>query len=203
MENYVLGSIILLIFAIVALIIIIVSRDRRDLNTKQISEDLSQLDDLIGDLKKIKDELATTNVSLKKHETALQALTQADGRLRQTGYTGANTEHRQQPAGSVGPAGPNRERQDDRRDRDRGPRQPGKGKSWGSGRPDNRRREYSGDSGSPSAPGEAGESITINDGVKYAKVSELAAHGLTTQEIAKRLNVGAEEVSLVLELKKK
>ena len=195
MENVILGSIILLIFVIVALIIIIVLRDRRELKTKQMAADLSQLEEVVGDLKKIKDELATAQVSLKKHEAALsQALTQADGRLRQTGFAGVNSEHRQQPAGT---AGANRERQDDRRDRDRGPRQPGKGKTWGSDHQDNRRREYSG------ASGEAGENVAINDGEKYAKVSELAAHGLTAQEIAKRLNVNAEEVSLVLELKKK
>ena len=111
--------------------------------------------------------------------------------------------HRQQPVGAIGTAGTGRESQDDRRDRDRGPRQPGKGKSWGSGRPDNRRREYSGESSSPGVAGETGENVTINDVAKYAKVSELAAHGLTAQEIAKKLNVGAEEVSLVLELKKK
>jgi hypothetical protein len=201
MENYILGSILLLIFLIVALIIIIVLRDRRELKTKQIAADLSQLDEVVGDLKKIKDELAQALASLKKHEAALsQTLTQADGRPTQTGFAGANPEHRQQPAGA---AGTNREGQDDKRDRDRGPRQPGKGKTWGSGRPDNRHREYSGVSGVSGVSGEAGEAVTINDGEKYAKVSELAAHGLTAQEIAKRLNVGAEEVSLVLELKKK
>jgi hypothetical protein len=201
MEHIFLGSILLLIFLIVALITIIVLRDRRELKTKQIEADLSQLsqlEEVVGELKKIKDELAAAQVSLKKHETALsQALTQTDGRLRQTSFAGANPEHRQQPAGA---AGANRERQDDRRDRDRGPRQPGKGKTWGNGRPDNRRVEYSGVSG---VSAEAAETVAINDGEKYAKVSELAAHGLTAQEIAKRLNVNADEISLVLELKKK
>jgi hypothetical protein len=198
---YFLGSICLLIALIVALIIIIVLRDRRELKNKQLAADLSQLEEVVGDLKKIKDELAPALASFKKHEAALsQNLTQADGRLRQTGFAGANPENGQQAAGTAGTAGTNRERQDDKRDRDRSPRQPGKDKTWGGGRPDNRRREYSGVSG---VSGEAGESVTINDGEKYAKVSELAAHGLTTQEIAKRLNVGAEEVSLVLELKKK
>jgi hypothetical protein len=211
MENYVLGCIFLLIFLIVALIIIIVLRDRRELKTKQIAEDLSQLETVVGDLKKIKDELAPALAALKKHEAALsQTITQANGHLKQTGYvgtntgfSGANSEHRQQPAGT---AGANKERQDDGRDRDRGPRQPGKGKTWGNGRPDNRRREYPGASSASAASGvsgEAGETVAINDGEKYAKVSELAAHGLPAQEIAKRLNVSAEEVSLVLELKKK
>jgi hypothetical protein len=195
MQTYFLGSIILLIVLIVALIIIMVLRDQRELKTKQIAADLSQLEEVVGDLKKIKDELATAHVSFKKHEAALsQALAQADGSLRQINTAGASPELRQQPAGATGT---NRERQDDKRDRDRGSRQPGKGKTWGDGRPDSRRREYSG------ASGESGDNVTINDGEKYAKVSELAAHGLTAQEIAKRLNVGAEEVSLVLELKKK
>jgi hypothetical protein len=211
MENYVLGCILLLIFLIVALIIIIVLRDRRELKTKQIAEDLSQLEAVVGDLKKITDELEPALAALKKHEAALsQTIIQANGHPKQTGYVGANTgfsganpEHRQQP---VGTAGANKERQDDGRDRDRGPRPPGKGKTWGNGRPDNRRREYpvaSSTSAASSVSGEAGETVAINDGEKYAKVSELAAHGLPAQEIAKRLNVSAEEVSLVLELKKK
>ncbi len=201
MQTYFLGFIILLIALIVALIIIMVLRDQRELKTKQIAADLSQLEEVVGDLKKIKDELAPALASFKKHEAALsQALAQADGRLRQINTAGASPEPRQQPAGATGT---NRERPDDKRDRDHGSRQPGKGKSWGGGRPDNRRREYSGPSGASGASGESGDNVTINDGEKYAKVSELAAHGLSAQEIAKRLNVGADEVSLVLELKKK
>jgi len=211
MENYILGFIFLVILLIVALIIIIVLRDRRELKSKQIAEDLSQLEAVVGDLKKIKDELAPTLTLLKKHEAALsQTISQANGHPKQTGYVGANTsfsgansEHRQQPPA---PTGANKERPDDRRDRDRGPRQPGKGKSWGNGRPDNRRKEYQGTpnaSAASGSSGETGDTVAINDGEKYAKVSELSAHGLPTQEIAKRLNVSAEEISLVLELKKK
>ncbi len=45
--------------------------------------------------------------------------------------------------------------------------------------------------------------VAINDGEKYARISELAAHGLTAQEIAKKLHLGQDEVTLVLELKGK
>jgi hypothetical protein len=185
---YYLGSIILLIAMIVALICIIVLRDRREIKAKQVAADLSQIEELVRDMKKIRDDLVPAATALKKNEATLSHI---EGQLKQIGSTVAGIEHRPQPV-STG-----RDRQDDRRDRDRGHRQSGKGKGWGGGRSDGRSREYSG------AAGERDESVTINDGEKYAKVSELAAHGLTAQEIAKKLNVGPDEVSLVLELKRK
>jgi hypothetical protein len=207
LQTYFIISMALLIILIVALIIIIVLRDQREMKTKQFAADLSQLKEVVGDLRMIKGDLAPALASFKKHEAALF---QIDGHLKQISSALANLEHRQQPAGQqpagqqpagqqpVGqqPAGMTRERQGDRRDRDHGPR-PGKGKPSGGDHPDSRRKEYSG------APREAGETVAINDGEKYAKVTELAERGLTAQEISKRLNVGAEEVSLVLELKGK
>src|SRR5208337_754001 len=65
MQTYFLGFIILLIALIVALIIIMVLRDQRELKTKQIAADLSQLEEVVGDLKKIKDELAPALASFK------------------------------------------------------------------------------------------------------------------------------------------
>ncbi len=197
LQTYFIISMALLIILIVALIIIIVLRDQREMKTKQFAADLSQLKEVVGDLRMIKGDLAPALASFKKHEAALF---QIDGHLKQISSALANLEHRQQPAGQQPagqqPAGMTRERQGDRRDRDHGPR-PGKGKPSGGDHPDSRRKEYSG------APREAGETVAINDGEKYAKVTELAERGLTAQEISKRLNVGAEEVSLVLELKGK
>jgi hypothetical protein len=198
---YFLGSVILLIAVIVALIIVMVLRDQRELKTKQMmNTDLPQLEDLIVELKKVRDELAPTLVSIKKQEAALsQSLSQLEGRMKQPGPVSAsNYEHRQQPAGSGGAPAAIREKQDEKRDRERGPRQGKGGRPWGGSHPDHR-REYS---GNPSTA-EKSDVLAINDGEKYAKVSEMAKNGLTTQEIAKKLNVGAEEVSMVLELKEK
>lgn len=186
-----LGSIILLISLIVALICIIVLRDRREIRSKQVAADLSQIEDLVRDMKKIRDDLTPAVAAFKKNEAALSHI---EGQLKQIGSTVAGLEHRPQPAGT------GRDRQDDRKDRDRGYRQPGKGKGWTGSRPEGRNREHAGTAG---AVGDRDESVAINDGEKYAKVSELAAHGLTAQEIAKKLNVGPDEVSLVLDLKKK
>jgi exonuclease VII small subunit len=188
LEAYFIGSIFLLIALIIALIVIIILRDGRELKTKQIAADLSQLEEVVEDLKKIKGELVSALSSFKKHDAALS---QIEGHLKQISSAVANLDHRQQPAGTI------REKQDDRRDRDRGQKQSGRGKTWGSGYKDDRPKEYSG------ASDGVGVAVTINDGEKYAKVSELAANGLTAQEIAKKLNVGMDEVSLVLNLKGK
>ena len=155
LQTYFIISMALLIILIVALIIIIVLRDQREMKTKQFAADLSQLKEVVGDLRRIKGDLAPALASFKKHEAALF---QIDGHLKQISSALANLEHRQQPAGQqpagqqpeaaagrqqpagqqpVGqqpagqqPAGMTRERQGDRRDRDHGPR-PGKGKPWG------------------------------------------------------------------------
>ncbi len=185
---YYLGSIILLIALIVALICIIVLRDRRELKTKELATGLSQLEEAARGLEKIRGELTPALAALKKNENAL---VQVEGQLKQIAAAVANQEHRPQPAGAL------KEKQDEHRERDRGPRQSGRGKGWGGNRNDGRQREY------VAPAGESGEAVAINDGEKYAKVSELAAHGMSAQEIAKKLNVGQDEVTLVLGLKGK
>lgn len=191
---YFLGSITLLIALIVALICIIVLRDRRELKTKEMAAGLSKLENVVSDLEKVKGEIMSVVASFKKHEAALA---QIEGHLKQIGSAIANLENRPQPAGAAGAI---KEKQDEHRDRDRdrGPRQSGRGKGWGGNRPDGRRKEFV-----STAAGDAGEVVAINDGERYAKVSELAAHGMTAQEIAKKLNVGTDEVALVLDLKSK
>jgi seryl-tRNA synthetase len=186
LQAYFLGSIILLIVLIIALIVIIILRDERELKTKQIAADLSQLEEVVGDLNKIKGELVSVLSSFKKHDAALS---QMEGHLKQIGSAVANSDHRTQPVGII------KEKQDDRKDRDRGQKQSGRGKNWGSGYKDDRRREHTGTSD------ETG--VAINDGERFAKVTELAANGLTAKEIAKKLNVGMDEVSVALKLKGK
>lgn len=187
---YFLGSITLLIALIVALIFIIIMRDRGELKAKEMATDLTTLEAVVGDMKKIKDDLVPALSAFKKHEAALS---QIEGQLKQISAAVASLAHRPQPVGAI------REKQDDRRDRDRdrGPKQSGKGKGWAGNRSDSRQKEF------VSAVGDAGEAVAINDGEKYAKMSELAAHGMSAQEIAKKLNVGPDEVALVLELKGK
>ena len=202
---YFLGSITLLIALIVALICIVVLRDRRELKTKEMAAGLSKLENVVSDLERVRGEIMPAVVSFKKHEAALA---QIEGQLKQIGSAIANLEHRPQPGPQPvpqsgpqpvpQPAGAIREKQDDHRDRDRGPRQPGRGKGWGGNRSDGRRKEFV-----SAAAGDTGEAVAINDGERYAKVSELAAHGMTAQEIAKKLNVGTDEVALVLDLKSK
>jgi hypothetical protein len=114
-----------------------------------------------------------------------------EGHLKQIGSAVANSDHRTQPVGII------KEKQDDRKDRDRGQKQSGRGKNWGSGYKDDRRREHTGTSD------ETGVAVAINDGERFAKVTELAANGLTAKEIAKKLNVGMDEVSVALKLKGK
>ncbi len=158
LQTYFIVSMTLLIILIVALIIIIVLRDQREMKTKQFAADLSQLKEVVGDLRRIKGDLAPALASFKKHESALL---QIDGHLKQISSALANLEHRQQPAGQQ-PAGQQPAGHDQRteaggmtgrgrgrRDRDHGPR-PGKGKPWGVATRTAGRKEYSG------APREAG-----------------------------------------------
>lgn len=187
---YFLGSLTLLIFA---LICIIVLRDRRDLKIKQIAIDLSRLEEMAKEMGKIKDEMMPTLSALKKHTDT--SLSQIESQIKQINSSIANMEQRLQITRVAG------EKQEDGRDRDRdrgrSQKQSGKGKEWVNNRPDNKHKDYSG------APQGKDEMVAINDGEKYARISELAAHGLTAQEIAKKLHLGQDEVTLVLELKGK
>jgi hypothetical protein len=206
LQLIILGFVTLLIALIVALICVIVVRDRRELKTKQIAADLSKAEELAKELAKIRGELMPALSGLRKHTDA--ALSQIEGQLKQLHATLSGWEHKQPAAIAAG------ERQEDRRDR--GSKQPAKSKGWGGNRPERGDRgdrgvREGGDRGDRGDSGYRGdkrkefrnEGITINDGERYAKVVELAANGLTAQEIAKKLNVEQDEVDLVLELKGK
>ncbi len=76
-----------------------------------------------------------------------------------------------------------------------------------SSRDKNKQQKFSGKGKSRKQKGDAqhkneGKNIPkIDDGEKYAKMVELANQGLSNEEIAKKLNLGSEEVELVLKLK--
>jgi len=173
----------LLTIGIIALVSLIVWRDRRELKLKQIAREINRVEEILNDFYQNKQELEKMLDSAKRYTDT--AISQVEGQIKQIKNTLVHIEQRLSLL--VGLSGDKRETG---RERERNHKIQGKGKSRSSR--DTKHQSQ-----------KTGEVIKINDGEKYARIYEMAERGLNTQEIAQKLNLGHDEVELVLELKGK
>lgn len=190
MEKILIYVLSLLIVIIALLVALIVWRDRRELRVKQITKEIARIEEIYSEVNKINKELETAlNNAQKRTDTAVS---QIEEQIKQIKVLLASLERRPAPAAS------NEERPGAARER--APKQQGKGRQRSNSR-EFKQRDQS-QSQSRTNP-EQGEVVKINDGEKYGLIYEMAKKGLSTQEIARKFNLGHDEVRLVLDLKGK
>lgn len=173
----------LLTIGIIALVAVVVWRDRRELKYNQVLKDIARVEEEIKEFNQTKHELEKMLTSSRRHNDG--AVVQLESQIKQIKNTLTQIEQRL-PLTVVN--GDKREPAKERNHKQ------GKGRS--NRNRDNRTREGNDRTGS-------GEVVKINDGEKYAKIYEMAGKGLNAQEIASKMSIGQEEVELVLELKGK
>ncbi|KUK36630.1 MAG: hypothetical protein PWP44_801 [Thermacetogenium sp.] len=169
----------LLTLCVICLVFLIVWRDRRDLKHRQLTRDISRLEEIVAEAAQHKKDMAEM-LSAAKRQTE-QAVSRMDNQLKQVRESVASLEQHLR-----------NNRNNKERGKEKASKTQGRGKSR-SGNPKQKER----------AAAKADKVPKIDDGEKYAKLVELAEQGLSTQEIAKQLNLGYDEVELVLELKRK
>lgn len=169
----------MLTLCVIALVFLVVWRDRRDLKLRQLTKDIARLEEILNEAAQYKKEMAEMLSTAKKHTE--QAVSRVDNQVKQVRDSVASLEQQLRF--------------------NRGNKEGGKEKSQkvqgrGKSRTSNpKQKEHS-----ATIPVDVPK---INDGEKYARLVELANRGMSTQEIAKQLNLGYDEVELVLELKRK
>lgn len=171
----------LLTLGIITLVTLVVWRDRRELKLKQISLEIKQVEDILNDFYNNKQEFDKILESTKRYTDA--AVSQLEGQIMQIKNTLTHLEQRLPLVGLSG------EKKETGKNRERNHKSQSKGRSRG-----NRDAKHQ---------SQKGEVIKINDGEKYAQICEMAEKGMNTHEIAQKLNLGCDEVELVLELKGK
>ncbi len=180
----------LLTISIITLVFIIVWRDRRDLKISQVTKEITRAEELLKEIQmsktKIEEMLATAN---KRTD---QAVSKVDNQVKQVRDSVAKLEHQMRS----GKKDFGREKEKQQKYSGRGKARPSNTKQREQAAPNSRDRRDNRDNRDKPEP-------KINDGVKFAKMVEMADKGLSTQEIAKKLNMGCSEVELVLELKRK
>ncbi|HHW40369.1 MAG TPA: hypothetical protein GXX19_04325 [Syntrophomonadaceae bacterium] len=172
----------LLTTGIIALVSLIVWRDRRELKLKQIAIEINRVEEILNNFYQNKQEFDKMLDSAKRYTD--NAISQVEGQIKQIKNTLTHIEQRLPLVSLSG------DKKETGRERERNHKTQGKGKSRGSRDPKHQSQK-------------TGEIIKINDGEKYARIYEMAEKGLNTQEIAQKLNLGHDEVELVLELKGK
>ncbi len=139
---------------------------------------ISQVEELAAEVRKMKEEMEKMLAAARRHTDL--AVSQVEGQVKQVRNSVAHLEQRLHVVGLAGGE----------------KRNPGREKAEARNRTrKNTHREQ--------REARQKEPVKINDGEKYAKLYELAEQGLSTQEIAQQLNLGQDEVELVLELKGK
>lgn len=138
---------------------------------------VAQVEELAAEVRRMKEEMEKILAAARRHTDL--AVSQVEGQVRQVRNSVANLEQRLHVVGLSERRGVGRDKPEARNKNNR------KGKN-------REQREV-----------RQKEPVKINDGEKYAKLYELAEQGLSTQEIAQQLNLGQDEVELVLELKGK
>lgn len=175
----------LLTLCVLALVFLIIWRDRRDLKLRQVAEDIARLEGAVSEVARYKREMEEMLSTTRRHTE--QTVSRVDNQVKQVCDLVASLEQQRRS---------NRNKKETGRERSQQTKHQkyhGKEKSRG-GNPKKQDRQ-------PETKVE--QAPKINDGVKYNKLVELAEQGLSIQEIAKKLNLGYDEVALVLELKKK
>ncbi len=175
----------MLTLGVIALVSLVVWRDRRELKLSQITKNISEFEKTVKEIQQIKEEMEKMLAVARKHTDL--AVSQVEGQVKQVKNSVAHLEQRLHIVSSGG----------EKRNlsRERYPKSQGKGKSRGNSREPKQKEQPS--------KSKKDELVKINDGEKYAKLYELADRGLSPQEIAQQLNLGYDEVELVLELKGK
>ncbi len=175
----------ILTVCIIAMVSLVIWRDRRELRLNQITREISRFEESIKEIYQIKEEIEKMLTAARKHTDL--AVSQVEGQVKQVRNSVAHLEQRLHVVGLSG------EKRNIAKEREKSQRSQGKGKPRGNSRELKQKENRSGKE----------EPVKINDGEKYAKLYELADQGLSPQEIAQRLNLGYDEVELVLELKGK
>ncbi|MDH7576732.1 MAG: hypothetical protein QHH75_02695 [Bacillota bacterium] len=178
----------ILTLCIIALVFLTVWRDRRELKLNQITKEISRFEESLKEIYQIKEEIEKMLTAARKHTDL--AVSQVEGQVKQVRNSVAHLEQRLHVVSSSA------EKRNISKEREKNQRPQGKGKPRGNG------RELKQKDQTPSKSGKE-EFVKINDGEKYAKLYELADRGLSPQEIAQQLNLGYDEVELVLGLKGK
>lgn len=177
---------ILLTIGIIMLVSIIVWRDRRELKLRQIINEIVKVEEAVREVYKIKEEMENMLAAVRKHTDF--AVSQVEGQMKQVKNSVANLEQRLHLVTGNG------EKKESVKEKG------GKSQTRNKSRTNNREvRQRVVSSSESTKP----DMVKINDGEKYSKLYELAEKGLSTQEIAQQLNLGQDEVELVLELKGK
>jgi paraquat-inducible protein B len=171
-----------LTLAVCALVFLVVWRDRRELKFNEMETRLARVEELIGEAQKLKDEIEKMLTAARKQTDFV--VSQVEGQVKQVKNSVASLEQQLHLVGQSG----------EKRSKNQGPRNKSKAKG------NKEAKQQKAQSGSK---GLREEPVKINDGERYAKLYELAEQGLSTQEIARQLNMGHDEVELVLELKRK
>jgi ATP/maltotriose-dependent transcriptional regulator MalT len=177
----------LLTLSIITLVFLVVWRDRRDLKLRRVTEEIGKMEELFCEMRQYKKEADDLLAAVKKQTE--QAVSRVDHQAKQLRDSVANLEQRLRLS--------NKDPKDADRPKERQQKYSGKGKP----------RNFNKKGQTPHPPSSSdsdGKDVKrIDDGEKYAKMMELAKQGLSNQEIAKKLNLGQEEVELVLQIKKK
>lgn len=177
----------LLALGIIVVVCFIVWRDHLELKLKQIVNEIARVEKLVSEIYQVKEEIGKMLATAQEHTDSV--VSQVEGQVKQVKNSMAHLEQRLHVVGLGG------EKRNLKKERERNQSTRNKGKTKG-----NRDLKQKDRVGSKLVKGEP---IKINDGEKYVKLYELANKGLSTQEIAQQLNLGHDEVELVLELKGK
>lgn len=174
----------LLTLCVLALVFLIVWRDRRDLKLHQVTEDIARLEGAVDEVVQYKREMEEMLSTARRHTE--QTVSRVDNQVKRVCDTVASLEQQLRS---------NRNKKETSREKyqqSKHQKYQGKGKPRG-GNPKQKKQPEMKIEKAPK----------INDGEKYDRLMKLAEQGLSTQEIAKRLHLGHDEVALVLELKRK
>jgi FtsZ-interacting cell division protein ZipA len=175
----------LLTISIITLVFVVVWRDRRDLKLRQITGEIEKVEELLKEMDQYKKEIKEMLATAKKQTD--QAVSRVDHQVKQVRDSVVKLEQHVHSS--------SKDSRDSGRDKARQQKYSGRGKPRN---PNNKERTTT---PPPSKGGKQDQ--RINDGEKFAEIVKMADEGLSTQEIAKRLNIGRREVELVLQLKRK
>jgi hypothetical protein len=182
----VLVILILLTLCVIALVFLIVWRDHRDLRLQQIAEDIARLEEFASEVVRYKKEMEEM-LSATRRQTE-KTVSWVDSQMKQVRDSVASLEQNFRPNKNKN----KKETSQGKYQQAKHQKYQEKGKPRGGVNPKQRRQSET-----------KIKQASINDGETYNKLIKLAEQGLNNQEIAKQLNLGYDEVALILELKRK